>query len=363
MPACTECFAPLAGPQCNRCGAWSLTPAAGGVAGNSLKTSDLIDAADVEASQIERIVTGGPWDAAWGGGIVPGSVTSLVGAAGGGKSTLALQAAVIMARMTKRPSFYVSGEQSQGELRWTLDRLGISLGKGEILLAKSMQSSGLLDDATLAARPPSSIIIDSLTEICGTKNYDAQAALSRAYKPIAVKWRCPVFLIVQLNKAGNSLGLNALQHGPDALIEVQVIDDGRRRARILREYGLDDGDIRLLTPIKNRFGATHIDHPMLMTEHGFTAIPKQMQRSERKPTGDPIRDEILALDELAAEIEASRAAVKDLQEEYEDRKLKLAKMATEPAKVVALPRAKKKRAPSSPITIDAVGVDTTEGPR
>lgn len=129
------------------------------------------------------------------------------------------------------------------------------------------------------------------------------------------------------------MGMAALQHGPDALIECQVIDDGRRRARILRQYGLDDGDVRLLIAIKNRFGPTGQEFPLLMTDSGFTEIPKAMKRDERKPTGDPICDEILELDALDEQIEQLMAERKDLIEERDERKLKLAKMAAEAPKV------------------------------
>ena len=219
-------------------------------------------------------------------------------------------------------------------MRFNLDRLQIKLERGQIRLAKSMNTGGMIADALLAERGVSAVIVDSITEIVGTKQYDRQVALAKHWKSVAVKHQIPVSLIVQMNKSGDTLGMSALAHSADALIEVQVIDDGRRRARILRQYGLDDGDVRLCTAVKHRFGPTHIDHPLLMTAHGFTEIPKAMKETTGK-TGDPIRDEILSLDQLDEQIEQSKAITKELSEERDERKLKLAKMATEPAAKVA----------------------------
>lgn len=334
MMVCPNCrLAMVPGKtMCTKCGHLTAN-VEGGTVGTAIASGDLVDALDVDASKIEHIVTG-PWDGIFGGGPVNGSTVLVAGLAGAGKSTLLLQIAIVLARLSGKPAFYVSGEQSAAELKFTLDRLKITLGRGQLRLAKSMNSSGLIDDAVLAASPPSCVIVDSLSEICGQKQYDAQLALAKAYKaPVAVKYQCPVFMISQMNKGGDTMGMAALQHGPDALIECQVIDDGRRRARILRQYGLDDGDVRLLIAIKNRFGPTGQEFPLLMTDSGFTEIPKAMKRDERKPTGDPICDEILELDALDEQIEQLMAERKDLIEERDERKLKLAKMAAEAPKV------------------------------
>jgi predicted ATP-dependent serine protease len=360
--SCKHCGGPLMPdvgggyiPLCAKCGQYTRNPSveARGFSGVTIKAGDLIDAADVDASVVENIVTGGPWDPVFSakGGPVNGMTYIVCGFAGSGKSTMLLQIAAILHRLTGRPCYYVSGEQSAQELKGTIERFNIQLGRGQLILAKSMNASGLIDDAVLAANPPSSVILDSISEICGQKNYDSQVALAKAQKePIAVKYKCPVFMVSQMSKDGRMLGMAAMEHGPDALIEVQVIDDGRKRARILREYGLEDGDVRLASSFKNRGGPTHVDFPMLMTAEGFTAIPKKMIRERGRRTGDPLRDLILARSELEDDISGTKADLKGFREELDEINEKILKMASskpkaEKAEKVAKSPAKPAKAP------------------
>ena len=334
--ACSKCLSPLIPGRitCEKCGAYNWDPvnAPPGFTRPTIKASELVDAADVDASTVENIPTGGPWDLVFSakGGPVRGATYAVCGFAGSGKSTMLLQIAEILFKLTGKPCYYVSGEQSKEELKGTLERFGIQLGRGQLILAKSMDASGLIDDAVLAANPPSCVIVDSLTEICGQKNYDLQVALAKAYKaPVAVKYKCPVFMVSQMNKEGRMLGMSALEHGPDALIEVQVIDDGRKRAKILREYGLNDGDVRLAVGYKNRFGPTHQDFPMLMTAQGFSVIPKGMVRERGKRTGDPLRDAILERTELEDDMQGAKEELKEMRAELFDLNERILKLAGE----------------------------------
>ncbi len=328
---------------CDVCGLYTFDPATDiGFTGTTIKEADLVDALDVDAASIEHIPTG-PWDPVFGGGIVPGSTIIMVGLPGAGKSTIALQASVALAQRSGKPAFVISGENSAAELRFNLDRLQIKLERGQIRLAKTMNSSGMIDDAVLTSVGVSSVLIDSITEICGTKQYDKQVALAKAAKGLAVRHKVPCWLVAQMNKSGDTMGMLALTHSADVLVEVQVIDDGRKRARILRDYGLDDGDARLLMAVKNRFGATHIEHPLLMTANGFTAIPKSMKRTRSK-TGDPLRDLILAKDWLEEDLRNQQLSMRETREELSELNEKILKEVAKkpkPEKSAAVARRKK----------------------
>ncbi len=325
-------------PLCDKCGRYTFNPKMSETRefqGVTIKASDLTDAMDVSAASIEHIPTG-PWDPVFGGGVVRGSTIIMCGLPGAGKSTVALQSAVVLAQQSGKPAFYISGENSAAELRFNLDRLQIKLEHNQIRLARTMNSSGMIDDSILATGA-SSVIVDSITEICGTKQYDAQVSLARSYKNAAVRHQVPVFLIAQMNKSGDTMGMLALTHSADVLVEVQVIDDGRKRARILREFGLSDGDVRLLMAVKNRFGATHNEHPMLMTAHGFTAIPKAMKITRSK-TGDPLRDMILEKEWLEEDMREQKEVLRDMREELSDMHEKILKEVAKKPKVVAAPK-------------------------
>ena len=70
---------------CNVCGDWSPNDEdTTNLANVTLERTTTLD--QVEAASIERVVTGGPWDAVWGGGFVPGSLTLVGGSAGMGKA-------------------------------------------------------------------------------------------------------------------------------------------------------------------------------------------------------------------------------------------------------------------------------------
>jgi DNA repair protein RadA/Sms len=78
----------------------------------------------VEAHAHNRLVTGiGEFDRTLGGGLVEGSLVLIGGDPGIGKSTLLLQAMGQMAKSGAKV-LYVSGEESQAQIKLRADRLG-----------------------------------------------------------------------------------------------------------------------------------------------------------------------------------------------------------------------------------------------
>ena len=81
---------------------------------------------EINTAEEGRVLSGiGEFDRVLGGGLVPGSVILIGGDPGIGKSTLLLQAVAAVSR--KNPTcLYVSGEESQRQIKMRAERLGIA---------------------------------------------------------------------------------------------------------------------------------------------------------------------------------------------------------------------------------------------
>src|SRR3954471_2945446 len=99
----------------------------GGAGGSSRRAKALkpVRLADVEAPAVKRMATGiGEFDRVLGGGIVPGSLVLIGGAPGIGKSTITGGALGNLAA-AGRNVLYVSGEESEHQIKNRGDRLGV----------------------------------------------------------------------------------------------------------------------------------------------------------------------------------------------------------------------------------------------
>ena len=117
---------------------------------------------EISTENISRIDTGfTEFNRVLGGGIVPGSVTLIAGEPGIGKSTLLLETAGNVARLSaaqpeRNTVLYISGEESQAQVRMRASRIGAV--EPNLLLAATTDLStalGLSNNASL--RWPSSI--------------------------------------------------------------------------------------------------------------------------------------------------------------------------------------------------------------
>ncbi len=130
---CTECGneTPKWQGKCPACGAWnSITehiekPSAPGVvtASGATRTAQRIN--DVDTNADIRFTTGiGELDRVLGGGAVVGSLVLVGGAPGIGKSTLLLQ--ICNSLCAQRKVLYVSGEESESQLKLRAQRVGVT---------------------------------------------------------------------------------------------------------------------------------------------------------------------------------------------------------------------------------------------
>src|SRR3546814_3446945 len=108
-----------------------------------------------------RMSTGlGELDLVLGGGIVHGSATLIGGEPGIGKSTLLIQTVAALARACRRVS-YISGEESDGQVRLRAQRLGLGDAPGELAASSSVRD--IL--TTMSDLKPELLIIDSIQTV------------------------------------------------------------------------------------------------------------------------------------------------------------------------------------------------------
>src|ERR1043166_4040646 len=130
--------------------------------------------ADVEEARLVRWTTGIPeFDRVLGGGIVPGSMALIGGEPGIGKSTLLLQVAHLLARMGGAV-LYVSGEESERQIKLRGERLGISGGAlflmGETCLERILEQVEELK--------PAALVVDSVQTVYSSKFSSAPGTIS-----------------------------------------------------------------------------------------------------------------------------------------------------------------------------------------
>lgn len=175
-----------------------------------------------------------------GGGLVPGSLILMGGEPGIGKSTLLLQ----MGLQAKGKSIlYVSGEESQQQIKMRADRL--KLNNDDFLILTETSLDTIFNH--LKAIHPDIIIIDSIQTIFTSKIESSPGSVSQIRECAAELLRyakesaVPVFLIGHITKDGAIAGPKILEHMVDTVLQFE--GDRHHVYRILRA-------------IKNRFGST-----------------------------------------------------------------------------------------------------------
>ncbi len=175
-----------------------------------------------------------------GGGLVPGAVVLIGGEPGIGKSTLLLQ----LALQTSANVLYVSGEESESQIKLRAERIGIQNPNCHIL------TETLLDNILdyLSKQQPDILVVDSIQTLYSDSLDATPGSVSQIREctgkllQFAKETQTPVFLIGHITKDGAIAGPKLLEHMVDTVLQFE--GDRHHFYRILRT-------------LKNRFGSTH----------------------------------------------------------------------------------------------------------
>ena len=263
---CTECGneTPKWQGRCSACGAWN-TVVEQPVASTGKKTAYVAERRmpkalnEVEAIDELRFQTGmSELDRVLGGGAVKGSLVLVGGAPGIGKSTLMLQICDNLCRFAN--VLYVSGEESERQIKLRAQRLGI---RGEGL---SLFSETNLDEivAAVEAQKPDILIVDSIQTVYNGDSNSSPGSVAQVKEctmtlmHLAKGMGVTVFVVGHINKEGSLAGPKVLEHMVDCVLHFE---------------GEEHNSYRILRAAKNRFGATNEIGVFEMGDQGLTEVP------------------------------------------------------------------------------------------
>lgn len=281
---CTSCGneTPKWQGKCPACGEWNTMqehiekPAAPGRAvsapvGTSRRASKL---SSLDTGDEIRFFTGmGELDRVLGGGAVAGSLVLVGGAPGIGKSTLLLQ--ICNCICAGRTVLYISGEESERQLKMRAVRLGVEADSLYIL--SETRLSDIME--SVQELKPEILIIDSIQTLYNEENDSAPGSVSQvkdctmALMQLSKTWGITVFVVGHINKDGAIAGPKVLEHMVDCVLYFE---------------GDPNTSYRLLRAAKNRFGSTNEIGVFEMRDSGLVEIPNPSQMLlAGRPDGAP----------------------------------------------------------------------------
>src|SRR5260221_2167155 len=178
-----------------------------------------------------------------GGGIVPGSMTLIGGEPGIGKSTLMLQ---IGLALKNQKVLYVSGEESEQQIKMRADRLGISSGSnGKFYTLTETNTKNIF--IAIEELQPQLVIVDSIQTLYSNLMDSSAGSIAQVRQcaaeliRFAMETNTTVFLVGNITIFGKLAGPKYLEHMVDTVLQFE--GDRHLAYRILRT-------------IKNRFGSS-----------------------------------------------------------------------------------------------------------
>ena len=263
--------------RCPACGQWntiveykqapkarSSNPASSRIGGREAKTLSEVDtAAEVRFStgmeELDRVL---------GGGAVRGSLVLVGGAPGIGKSTLLLQLCSYVCRSLT--VLYVSGEESESQLKMRAVRLGVSGDKLFVLSETAIEE--VLD--TVEQMNPDVLVIDSIQTLYSQESTSAPGSVNQVKECTMTLMRLAksrgitIFVVGHINKDGAIAGPKVLEHMVDCVLYFE---------------GDRNSSCRLISAAKNRFGSTNELGVFDMHDNGLVEVenPSEMLLSGR----------------------------------------------------------------------------------
>ena len=263
---CTDCGNESAkwSGKCTACGSWNTMveqPEVGKKAvgnTNAWRKSEILSIADIGCDDEIRFDTGmGELNRVLGGGAVRGSLVLVGGEPGIGKSTLLLQICSYLCQNYK--VLYISGEESQRQLKMRAQRLGVNTSELYIY------SETNIDDVLEAAKRtnPDILIVDSIQTIYREELSSAPGSVAQVKEctmnlmNLAKGENMTVFIVGHVNKDGLIAGPKVLEHMVDCVLYFE--GDRNMTYRILRAA-------------KNRYGSTNEIGVFEMRDTGLAEI-------------------------------------------------------------------------------------------
>lgn len=261
--------------RCPSCGEWNTmneeikAPARATPAGGSILRRAPQRITELNPEGEQRYQTGmKELDRVLGGGIVKGGLMLIGGDPGIGKSTLLLQICAHLGRSLT--ILYVSGEESERQIKLRADRLGVTSDNLYVLCETDVQA--MLE--AMYSQKPDVLIVDSIQTMSlqdvssspgsVTQVRECTSAIMRAAKSVDT----PVFIVGHVNKDGNIAGPKVMEH----IVDCVLYFEGDRHT-----------SYRMLRCVKNRYGATNEIGVFEMRDKGLCEVenPSMMLLSGR----------------------------------------------------------------------------------
>ena len=265
---CSECEYETTGyfGRCPSCGSWGTleeikqtVKVAGKITRDEKSISKKLDEIDIKNES--RITTNiGELNRVLGNGLVRDSVIILTAKPGAGKSTLLLQLSDDIAKLGLKV-LYVTGEESDTQIRDRADRLGVkseniwilntnSINDCEIEIERVNPDLMIFDSIQTMADDNLSQKMGSPTQVMEVANKIVSLSKNSTKKRAS-------FIVGQMTKADELAGVRTLEHLVDAVL---VLD-----SEITEQ-------LRVLYSTKNRYGNTGEVGFFEMTENGLISI-------------------------------------------------------------------------------------------
>jgi DNA repair protein RadA/Sms len=231
-----------------------------GAVGSSRHAQKLCDLSTTDES---RFSTGmGELDRVLGGGAVAGSLVLVGGAPGIGKSTLLLQ--ICNSLCAGRTVLYISGEESERQIKMRATRLGVA--PESLFILSETRLSDIME--AVDEIMPDILIVDSIQTLYNENNESSPGSVSQVkdctmtMMQLSKSEGITVFVVGHINKDGNIAGPKVLEHMVDCVLYFE---------------GDPNSSYRLLRAAKNRFGSTNEIGVFEMLDHGLVEVPNPSQ--------------------------------------------------------------------------------------
>ena len=164
----------------------------------------------------------------------------------------------------ERSVLYVSGEESERQLKLRAQRLGVA--PDELFILSETRLSDILE--AVETLKPDILMIDSIQTLYNEENESSPGSVSQVkdctmtMMHLSKEQGITVFVVGHINKDGNIAGPKVLEHMVDCVLYFE---------------GDSNSIYRMLRAAKNRFGSTNEIGVFEMMENGLAEVPNPSQ--------------------------------------------------------------------------------------